>query len=107
MRLGPDVLPAEVTVMFPQAIDDIRAEALFVTDLQRSDCPTVDQVRAAVGQALRRHGGGRSCAAIVAAEFGDHPETAVERMRWALDIVHDAYAAGDRLHAARHPRGDF
>lgn len=91
--------------------DDVRAEALFVTCLQRSDQPSTAQVRAAVGQALRRHGGGRNCAALVAAEFGDHPETAVMRMRWALDVVHEAYPeAGDPVRSAQpatdHTRGD-
>jgi hypothetical protein len=100
---------AEVIVMFPRAIDDIRAEALFVTDLQRSESPTDEQVRTAVGQALRRHGGGRTCAAIVAAEFGDHPETAVMRMRWALEAVHDAYPydAGDSSQTGEHSARNY
>jgi hypothetical protein len=84
-----EALMAEVTVMFGRLIDDARAEALFVTDLQRSERPTPEQVRAAIRLALRRHG--CDCAALVAAEFGEHPETAVLRMRWALDAVHDAY----------------
>jgi len=31
--------------------------------------------------------GRRGCAAAVAQEFGDHPETAVARMRWVRDQV--------------------
>jgi hypothetical protein len=72
-------------------IDDARAEALFVTDLQRSECPTTDQIRCAVRGAIRQHGGSRNCAALVAHEFGEHPETAVPRMRWARQAVRDAY----------------
>lgn len=94
--------------MYLRAIDDIRAEALFVTDLQRSDSPSAEDVRAAVGRALRRHGGGRNCAALVAEEFGEHPETAVLRMRWALDAVSEAYphSAGDRVSTEQHCADD-
>src|SRR5688500_3252370 len=97
----PDAALAEVTVMSSRLLDDIRAEALFVTSLQRSDSPSTDQVRAAVGQALRQYGSGRNCAALVAAEFGEHPETAVMRMRWALDVVHEAYPDANQHAAAR------
>jgi len=69
-------------------IEDARAEALFVTDLQRSDAPTAAQVEQAIQRAVRRHGGTRNCAALVAAEFGDHPETAVARMQWVLQVLH-------------------
>lgn len=72
-------------------INDARAEALFVTDLQRSDSPTPADVENAIRAALRRHGGIRNCAALVAAEFGDHPETAVARMQWVLHVLQNAY----------------
>ena len=58
------------------------ADALFVSALQRSDNPSTGQVRKAIAAAVRAHGG-RGCAQRVAQEFGDHPETAVARMRWA------------------------
>jgi hypothetical protein len=63
------------------------AEALFASSLQPSDRPTVEQVRAAVRESLRRHGGVRGCAALYAAEYGEHPETAPARMRWALALA--------------------
>jgi hypothetical protein len=88
--------------MFGRLIDDARAEALFVTDLQRSDHPSVEQIRAAISLAIHRHGGARNCAALVAAEFGDHPETAVMRMRWALDAVHEAYPPSGEGRAFEH-----
>jgi hypothetical protein len=61
-----------------------QAEALFVSDLQPSDHPTLEQVIAAIGATLSRLGGPCGCAAACAAEYGEHPETASERMRWAL-----------------------
>jgi hypothetical protein len=33
----------------------------------------------------------RGCAAQVAGEFGDHPETAVTRMAWAIATVGEVY----------------
>lgn len=65
----------------------IQAEAVFVSDLQPSDQPTPDQVAAAVYASLAACGGATGCAAGVAAEYGEHPETAVPRMRWALSLV--------------------
>jgi hypothetical protein len=68
------------------------AEALFVTCVQPSDRASTEQVRAAVADALRRHG--RSgCAGLVALEFGEHPECAVPRMDWALHTAELAFAA--------------
>jgi hypothetical protein len=63
-----------------------RAEALFVSGLQRSDKPSAEQVRHAVIAAVGALGS-RGCAERVAQEFGDHPETAVTRMRWALTLA--------------------
>ena len=58
------------------------ADALFVSVLQGSERPDAGQVRTAIAAAVRAYGGG-GCAQRVAQEFGDHPETAVARMRWA------------------------
>ena len=68
------------------------AEALFVSALQRSDNPSAGQVRKAIATAVRAHGG-RGCAQRVAQEFGDHPETAVARMRWACAAVGEVFAS--------------
>jgi hypothetical protein len=62
------------------------AEALFVSVLQRSDRPGPGEVREAVAAAVRAYGGW-GCAELVAQEFGDHPETAMERMRWARAVA--------------------
>ena len=70
----------------------VRAEALFLSCLQSSESPNHEQVRDAVAGMLRRFGT-RGCAAQVAVEFGDHPETAVPRMAWALAMVRDVFPA--------------
>ena len=66
------------------------AEAVFASSLQPSEAPTAGEVRAAIRTSLRRHHGSRGCAAFCAAEYGDHPDTAVARMRWAIDLVTDS-----------------
>jgi hypothetical protein len=73
-----------------------RAEALFTSDLSASSRPSPTEVEQAIRHALARYGGVRGCAAEVAYAYGDHPETAAPRMRWARDTV----AA---MHAARQP----
>ena len=74
----------------PSAIEAARAEALFASTLQSSESPAPEQVRHAVATTLRwlRI---RGCAAQVAGEFGDHPDTAVARMTWALAMIHAVY----------------
>jgi hypothetical protein len=73
-------------------LDAVRAEALFASTLQASGPAAPDQVRHAVATTLQRLGA-RGCAARMAGEFGDHPETAVARMNWALTTIHNAYPA--------------
>lgn len=82
--------------MPPSALADV----LFASCLQPSDRPTAGRVREAVRLSLRLHGGRAGCAAAVAAEFGEHPETAVTRMRWALALAAAVAATG----AVRDPR---
>jgi hypothetical protein len=84
-----------------------RAEALFVSPLQPSQEPGARQVQRAVAEAIRQFGS-QECAARVAAEYGEHPESAVARMRWACVVVTDAYhgpglAAIRRRRSARRP----
>jgi len=70
----------------------VRADALFASALQRSDRPSSGQVRQAIASAVARYGDS-GCAARVAQAFGEHPETAVTRMRWARTTVADAFDA--------------
>jgi hypothetical protein len=72
------------------SISAVRADALFVSAVQRSDEPGVGQVREAVTAAVRRFGS-RGCAERVAQEFGDHPEIAVTRMCWARRMVDETF----------------
>jgi hypothetical protein len=81
-----------LAVSRPTTLEAIRAEALFVSTLQSSESPGPDHVRRAVTTTLARLGM-RGCAAHVAGEFGDHPETAVARMAWALDTIRAVYTA--------------
>ena len=69
-----------------------RADALFASALQRSDEPTAVQVKQAIAAATRAFGD-LGCAARVAQEYGEHPETAVTRMRWARAMVGSAFGA--------------
>lgn len=82
-------------------VASVRAEALFVSSLQRSDNPTPDDVRAAVSASLHRHGP-RGCAAEVAQEFGEHPAESVWRMSWVLAEVELAYAGRSLGRHGRH-----
>lgn len=69
------------------------AQVLFATALQPSDESSPFEIREAVDERLCACGGDPTrCAAYVAQEAGDHPETYVRRMRWALDAVSGAYA---------------
>ena len=79
-------------VMYRPGASVVRADALFASMLQRSDGPSPDEVRKAIAVAVRAYGGG-GCAERVAQEFGDHPETAVARMRWARGVVGEVFAS--------------
>jgi hypothetical protein len=72
------------------SINAVRSEALFVSALQRSEDPGTEQVRQAIARAVREMGS-QGCAARVAQEFGDHPELAVARMRWARRVIDETF----------------
>jgi len=72
--------------MFPRNVAALRADALFASVLQRSDELSPGQIRRAVTVALDAYGV-KGCAERVAQEFGDHPEIAAARMRWARATV--------------------
>lgn len=62
-------------------------------DLAAGEQLTRAQVTAAIQQAIRAHAGVRGCAAAVAAAYGEHPETAVLRMRWGRAVVLAVYSS--------------
>jgi hypothetical protein len=70
-----------------EALTAARAQALFASDLSASSHPTRQQAVDAIQRAVRTHGGIRGCAAEMATAFGDYPETAAPRMRWARAVV--------------------
>jgi hypothetical protein len=72
------------------SISTARADALFASALQRSDQPSAAQVGQAIAAAIRQFGA-QGCAARVAQAYGEHPETAVLRMRWARAAVTGAF----------------
>src|SRR5262249_61329469 len=67
------------------------ADAVFASGLQRCDEPSAGQVRRAASAAIRAFGCS-GCAGRVAQEFGDHPEAAVTRMRWARAVAGEVFA---------------
>ncbi|WP_196943323.1 hypothetical protein [Streptomyces sclerotialus] len=73
-----------------------RAEALFSSALAVDSQPTKDEVETAIRQAVRQHHGTRGCAVVLAGAYGEYPETAVPRMRWALRQVRAAYPRARR-----------
>jgi hypothetical protein len=75
---------------YDSSISTVRADALFASALQRSDEPSTAQVGQAIAAAVRAFGA-RGCAARVAQAYGEHPETAAMRMRWALATVAAAF----------------
>ena len=72
--------------MYPRSLCALEADALFASALQRSDEVNVSQIYQAIAVSLDAYGGA-GCAGRVAQEFGDHPEAAAARMRWALATV--------------------
>ncbi len=94
-----------MAIALDHSISSAHADALFASALQRSDVPSPKQVRQAIAVAVGTFGD-QGCAARVAQAYGDHPETAVTRMRWARTAVASAFGGSqsERVHAlqSRH-----
>ena len=69
-----------------QADRDARCEALFASALQPSDTPDDGMIAAAVRSAVQWFGP-RGCTELMAQEFGDHPDAAARRRRWARRLA--------------------
>ena len=91
------------SVPYQLSISGARADALFASPLQRSCAPSAGQVRQAIGTAIGAYGAG-GCAARVAQAYGEHPDTALARMRWALAAVASAFG-GSHPEPARSASG--
>ena len=77
-------------------VNDARCEALFASELQRTDAPAPEALGEVISRIVRKLGIA-GCAARMAQEFGDHPEAAASRMRWIRQLVGEMYApAADR-----------
>jgi hypothetical protein len=72
------------------------AAALYASDLPNQCRPSQAVVEAAIDSTLTACGGVDGCVGALAAAYGDHPETAAPRMKWALHII-DAMRSADRL----------
>jgi len=84
-----------------QAASPARCQALFASALQPSDTPDAGMIAAAIRSAVQRLGP-RGCTELMAQEFGDHPDAAARRMRWARRLA--ALEAGAVSTPARHSR---
>ena len=73
-------------------VNDARCEALFASALQRSDAPAAEAVAEVISRTVRQLGI-RGCASQMAQEFGDHPDTALDRMRWVRQLVGEVSAS--------------
>ena len=68
------------------------AQALFASDLSARREHTRTEVTTAIRQAISAHHGLGGCAGHVAAAYGEHPETAAGRMRWARAVIQSLQA---------------
>jgi hypothetical protein len=68
-----------------------RAGALFASDLSARCHPGRAAVTGAISRAIARYGSLDGCSGEVAAAYGDYPETAASRMRWARGVIECVY----------------
>jgi hypothetical protein len=67
-------------------VTEFVAEAIFASDLQPSQPVTPSEAWAAVAAAVTRHGA-QGCVDILATAYGECPETAAPRMRFARELA--------------------
>ena len=67
-------------------VTDFVAEAVFASTLQPSQPVTAAEAWAAVTAAMARYGA-QGCVELLAGEYGERPETAAARMRFARDLA--------------------
>jgi hypothetical protein len=81
-----------------------RHVALFASGLQRSDAPTGAMATKAITATVRRFGI-HGCLSRMAQQFGDHPDTAAERMRWICQLTAQIPTCPHRPAGAGRPGG--
>jgi hypothetical protein len=77
--------------MAPDRLTAARVGALFASDLSAQCRPGRAAVTDAISRAMARYGSIDGCADEVAAAYGDYPETAPSRMRWARQVIETLY----------------
>ena len=68
-----------------------RAEALFTSLVPTGSSLSLGEATELIRDAIRTHRGLRGVLGEVAEAFGDYPETAAPRMRWARTTVESLY----------------
>ena len=82
----------------------VQCEALFASSLQATDAVSAEVATAEIRRTIQRLGL-EGCASRMAQEFGDHPEEARDRMRWARGVAGGLWpTAGSRPARSVHPR---
>ena len=76
-----------------------RVEAVFASDLTTGAEVDRTGCDAAIRAAVQTNGGVRGCLEQLAAEYGEHPETAVPRSQWARHLVEQIYGSPARTTA--------
>jgi hypothetical protein len=79
-------ITARGAVMTLPIAADVQCEALFASSLQSTDTITADVATAEITRTIQRLGP-TGCASRMAEEFGEHPEEARDRMRWARELT--------------------
>jgi hypothetical protein len=87
------ILAVEVDAMSREMLSLARAQVLAVSAVSATERLDRRSADAAIRAAVLIHGGVDGCVAALAREFGDRPETAPLRMRWAKQVVSTVYAA--------------
>jgi hypothetical protein len=70
------------------------AQAVFASWLATGSHPVPADIVAAIAGSAARFAVIDGCADVVAREYGDHPDLAVTRMRWALELVRNMPLTG-------------
>lgn len=85
-------------------VPDVQCEALFASSLQATDAISPEVATTEIRRTIQRLGP-EGCASRMAQEFGDHPEEARDRMRWARRLAGGLSPAdGSRPVRSAHPR---
>ncbi len=87
-----------------QAAISVRCAALFASGLQRSDAPTAAMAAEAMTATVWRFGI-HGYVSRMAQEFGDHPDSAAERMRWICRLADEMPAWPQMPAGAGRPVG--